>query len=74
MVSGSGAKRPIAANLFDRQESRLDIVANPAVGGKQVKLSAAGKQIDREFWKPIAMLFAALLLIEWLVYHRRLFA
>lgn len=72
--SADGAVRPVAANLFDRQESRLDIVENPPVGGKQVKLSAAGKQVDREFWKSIAIFFAALLLVEWIVYHRRLFA
>ena len=64
----------IAANLFDRRESLLDPVEQPVVGGKQLKVMQVNRQINREFWKPIVALLAVLLLVEWLVYHRRIFA
>lgn len=69
-----GAAHLVAVNLFDRNESLLDTVANPTIGGKAVKAVQAHRQVNREYWKYIVMAVAALLVVEWIVYHRRIFA
>jgi len=70
---GGGSGYRVAANLFNRRESQLDVVAEPAVGGKKARALHAARETNREFWRIGAMILAGALLIEWLVYHRRWF-
>lgn len=69
---GEGAERIVAANLFDSFESRLDAVAEPALGGSEAKKAVASRKTNREYWRALAMILGAVLLVEWVVYHRRL--
>jgi Ca-activated chloride channel family protein len=68
-----GASHSVAANLFDRNESQLNSVESPVIGGQAVKNMQVQKQVNREYWKYLVMALAGFLLIEWIVYHRRLF-
>jgi hypothetical protein len=63
----------VVANLFNRRESQLDGTQEPAVGGKKAKPLHAARETNREFWRIGVMILAAILAIEWIVYHRRLF-
>jgi hypothetical protein len=69
-----GETRAVAANLFDRRESSVQVVEQLTIGGKETKPVQIVKRVDREFWKYGAMALAFLLAIEWVVYHRRWFA
>lgn len=68
-----GESRTVAANLFDRRESSVQVIERPAIGGKETKPVQIVKRVDQEFWKYGVMALALLLVIEWVVYHRRLF-
>jgi hypothetical protein len=61
----------LAANLFDRNESQLTPVDTPVISGKAVLQVESGRQVNQEYWKYLVMLVAILVLLEWLVYHRR---
>jgi hypothetical protein len=63
----------IAANLFDRQESSLNIVNDPVIDGERMATSGTARDINKEFWKPLLLIACGLLLLEWLVYHQRWF-
>jgi hypothetical protein len=64
----------IAANLFDRNESSLSTTNSLTISGKPVQAAQVSKQVNREFWRYFVMAVAAVLLLEWIVYHRRFFA
>ncbi|MBN1660228.1 MAG: VWA domain-containing protein [Anaerolineae bacterium] len=63
------ANAAFAANLFAPQESDLSPAAVPVL---TAETGAAETQpaAQREWWRPIAWIALALLLIEWLVYYR----
>ena len=63
----------VAANLFDRNESQLTPVDAPVIGGRTVHATPAAQRTNRELWKYLLAGMAALLVIEWIVYHRRWF-
>ncbi len=63
----------IAANLFDRRESTLEPAETIAVGRKTIKAVGLDKKVNREYWNYLVMAAGAVLLVEWIVYHRRLF-
>ena len=60
-----------AVNLFDPDESRIR-PANEITLGDTVVTQAAEAEIgQREFWPWLALLALIVLVIEWLLYHRR---
>lgn len=63
----------IAANLFDRRESLLDTTESLVIGSKTVKTTSIDKQVNREYWRYLVIAFLVVLLVEWFVYHRRIF-
>ena len=73
--AGEGqAKEPLrgfAVNLLDANESNIEPRLSIDIGDDRI---AAGveKQQTREIWKWILVLTVALLLTEWLIYHRRI--
>lgn len=70
----AGTARSIAANLFNRNESQLTPVTIAALGGQKVEAVRAGRQTNVEYWRYLAIACALVLLLEWVVYHRRWFA
>ncbi|HSJ58562.1 MAG TPA: VWA domain-containing protein [Anaerolineae bacterium] len=57
------------ANLFAPQESDLSAAPVPVLTEETSAASSAGTA-QREWWRPLAWIAIALLLIEWLVYYR----
>lgn len=73
IATGDGRELPVAANLFSREESRLEPAATLTLGGKTAASAEARTQTNREYWKWLMIAAGAILLGEWVVYHRRLF-
>ncbi len=75
VVAGEVKQRQhFAVNLFATGESDITPVAEAdlVLGGGAVRLDAEDQLGLREFWIVAALLALLLLLIEWVVYHRRL--
>lgn len=64
----------VAVNLFDRRESDIRPIPPEAIrlGGGETLIEPEEQFSLREFWPLIAAAALAVLLIEWIVYHRRL--
>jgi hypothetical protein len=60
-----------AVNLFDENESRI-APRTPTIGSAAVDISGRGEIGQREFWPYVALAALALLMLEWLAYHRGL--
>ncbi len=71
--TGSGLSRKVAANLFDTQESRLGVQPDPQVSGEQLKAVQLSRQVNTELSTVLLAVALGLLLLEWVVFHRRLF-
>jgi len=71
-VPGLG-ETSVAANLFDRNESRLETVEDPVIGEKAVGSMPVHRRVNREYWHYLVMAVGLLLVFEWIAYHRRLF-
>lgn len=68
-----------AVNFFDPRESDVAPRADPGLGRAEPSVdggSTAGRPLaasppaHREWWRPLALAAVALLVLEWLVYHR----
>jgi len=59
-------------NLFDPNESAIEPRESLTIGATTVPRGAREETARREFWPWIAALGLALLLVEWLLYHRSL--
>lgn len=71
---GEADVRPVAVNLFDRRESTLTVGDVPAMGKVSVQTLQSRREINREYWPHLVWILVLVLMIEWFVYHRRLFA
>ena len=70
--AGDGAWRTrFAANLLSADESRIRPRADLTLGGGVAEASARAVQGRRELWRPLLLLALGVLLLEWLLYHRR---
>jgi hypothetical protein len=67
-----GGQRYFSVNLRDADESNIEPRAEFDVGGTKVVAGEAPSQ-PRDTWKWVALAALALLLLEWLVYNRRIF-
>lgn len=63
-------EEPFAVNLFDANESAIAPMGSVTIG--TITLSEASREArgQRELWPYLAALGLAILLIEWLYYHR----
>jgi Ca-activated chloride channel homolog len=70
----AGAERfEVAANLADEVESNIAPPTEPPLPGAELGAPAGGGAVvKREVWVSLVLLAVAILLIEWLTYHRRL--
>jgi Ca-activated chloride channel family protein len=73
VFEGDQLSRTIAVNLFDRKESSLTVEAEPQVGSHKIKPFDGDVIMRKEFWHELLIIVLAVLAIEWVVYHRRIF-
>ncbi len=74
LLDGSSKARVeyFAVNLFDPGESNIAPARSLKIGQAGVQASAAEEVGLREYWPWMAFLALAVLMVEWMVYHRRL--
>jgi Ca-activated chloride channel family protein len=63
---------PFAVNLFGTGESDITPQTSVDVGGGERQTDADARLSLREFWSIAALLALAVLLLEWVLYHRRM--
>lgn len=61
----------IAVNLLDRRESNLAVAEKIELGYVEIEGTRSRVPARREFWPWIVMLVIVVLMIEWLIYNRR---
>jgi hypothetical protein len=62
----------VAVNLFDAAESDITPRATINIAGQTIAESEREEPGQREFWPEVALLALLLLVIEWVVYQRRM--
>jgi len=82
---GSQVKKRFAVNLFDRAESdirlqarqeseaSLQVVDSLSIGYVDVAAQSLTATIRHELWKPLLVGALVVLMIEWYIYHRRVY-
>ena len=73
-IEAGAASRSVAVNLLNRDESRLDPAVTVTIGTQAATALEPDRTIKREYWKWLVIGLAGLLLLEWIVYHRRLWS
>ncbi len=75
VLCGGQAVQRFAVNLFDRSESNIPTSQNIKIGrGSPIKGEASGSDITRrELWKWLLLFGLTVLLVEWYIYHRRVY-
>jgi hypothetical protein len=69
---GAGGQRNFAVNLLDAEESNLQPRDDVLLGAQRVVAGQVRRQVH-DTWKWVALAALGLLLLEWAVYHRRVF-
>jgi hypothetical protein len=75
-VFAEGFERPVetfCVNLFSSRESNLAVADSVSMGFEKVVASGALVQARQEIWRWILLLGLALLVVEWIVFNRRVF-
>ena len=73
-IEARSASRSVAVNLLNRDESRLEPASTVMIGTQPAVTLQADRTLKREYWKWFVIGLAGLVLLEWVVYHRRLAA
>ena len=73
VTSKGEAPQAIAANMFNFRESNLAIDPAPLLANQAVATVNTAEQVDKEWAKYLLIAAVVLLLLEWLVYHKRIF-
>ncbi len=73
LEDGELSTRKLAANLFSREESELIPVENPIAEQKMLTRVAASQRFNKEYFRQLLLVALVLLVLEWLIYHRRVF-
>lgn len=61
-------------NLFSPQESKLDVMTGIELGGSSIAATESVILARQEIWRWLLLLGLVLLMAEWLVFNRRIFA
>ncbi len=69
---GAGGQRNFAINLLDAEESNLQPRDDVLLGSQRIVAGQVRRQAH-DTWKWVALAALGLLLLEWAVYHRRIF-
>jgi Ca-activated chloride channel homolog len=64
----------LAVNEFSEREANLTPVAQPLPERQGMEVKALAQDEPREYSKPLLLAVLVILLLEWLVYHRRLWS
>jgi hypothetical protein len=75
-IFADGLERPIetfCVNLFSTRESNLATEANIKMGFEKVAASNTTVQARQETWRWILLVGLAMLVVEWIVFNRRVF-
>ncbi len=62
-----------AVNLFNPSESRVEPVETVRIGAESVEAQAATVEVNEPAWPFLLMALLVILLLEWVVYNRRVF-
>ncbi len=62
-----------AVNLMDPNESRLEVKEKLEIGFEEVEGMAGRVPVRTEYWTWLALVALVFLMVEWLVYNRRVF-
>jgi hypothetical protein len=71
-----GGKDPVemfTVNLFSQRESNIATVPELSLGPENVAASKAITRSRSEFWRWLIAIGLLLLVVEWIVYNRRIF-
>jgi len=68
---GVAGQDVFAVNLFNPVESNVAPLRSLTVGGGQVETQAASVQVSKPAWAYLLLALLAVLLLEWVVYNRR---
>ncbi|MBI5366786.1 MAG: VWA domain-containing protein [Planctomycetes bacterium] len=66
-----GAELPYAVNLLSPAESNLAVRAKLTLGEAEVTVTKEAVVANREIWGWLALVAFGILMVEWLIYHRR---
>lgn len=75
-VFAEGFERPVESfcvNLFSGQESNLKVADSVSMGFEKVAASSTTVQARQEIWRWVLLLGLVLLVVEWIVFNRRIF-
>ncbi len=70
-VAGDRARRAVAVNLLDPQESHIGAAATLALPSRIVAAEAGSGQGTRRLWPLLLLIALAVMLVEWYVYNRK---
>ena len=62
-----------AVNLLDVNESRLAVRDEIEIGHEPVEGNRARLKVRREYWSWLALIAIAVLMVEWVIFNRRVF-
>ena len=71
-VESNGKKGEIAVNLLSPVESNIAPKSLQETAGGNVEESTGVATVNKEIWSWLALAALAILMVEWLVYHRRI--
>ena len=75
-VFAKGVEKPVESfcvNLFSARESNLAVADSIQMGYEKVAASGSIVQARQEIWRWVLLLGLALLVVEWIVFNRRVF-
>ena len=62
-----------AVNLMDRRESNVRVREKLEIGFEEIENSQNRKRVRKEWWKWLVILALVVLVVEWVIYNRRVF-
>lgn len=71
IVRDDEVERSIAVNLFNESESNLTPLATPDLGAAELQATNLAEETTRELSRALLIGALVLLILEWIVYHRR---
>lgn len=75
-VQGVGNEQPLetfAVNLFSQRESGIQVTEEIQMGAEKLDVAKSSIIGRQEFWRWILLIALVVLLLEWVVYNRRVF-
>ena len=73
LPTAENTQQPFSVNLLDAKESDLTVRDKLEIGFEQVTATKSMQPARKEYWKWLAALALVILLVEWVIYNRRVF-